>query len=99
MSPKLNTRSTMARSVSSNVPKAVPSAIMIFISSSVTPWSAGSFIFSVLSTNSVDVLSNRTNGKNSLEKIRIGIAIADAIGSGLLSAIFFGTSSPKISEK
>ena len=98
MSPSRNTLSTISLSASSKVPMRVPSAIMIFISSSVTPVSVGFLTPTALSANSVETLSSFTIGINIFDKRRIGRATAIAIGSGLLSAILFGTNSPTISE-
>jgi hypothetical protein len=89
----------MSRSVVWNTPVRVPSAIMLFTSSSVTVLSGFSGTPSSLISASVDMRSSHTTGAPAMESPRMNGAILAAMPSGLLSATRLGTSSPITKER
>ena len=98
-SPRRSAISTIAVSARGMCPVATPSRSMKVISSSVTgaaPWLRTG---SRRSTKSVDALKNHSIGAPTRATARMKRASAAAIRSGWSSAMRFGTSSPRISEK
>ena len=88
----------MFSSVAPTAPVSAPWLISALISSSVRFGSASPLMPKTRSTTLVEAVSTPTTGPPMRDSIIIGRATHDAIASGLLRPMRFGTSSPMISD-
>ena len=88
----------MFSSVTPTAPVSAPWLISALISSSVRFGSASPLMPNSRNTTLVDAVSNPTSGPPMRASTIIGRATHEAMASGLLRPIRFGTSSPKISD-